>query len=222
MKMIMQRLLTVLGAMGILMGSSQVFAQLEEGRTEFSLYLPYLHTQDLDFDGGAKADIDDGFGFGFSTAYNMTDKLAFRGDLHWIEVDWSGERVFDAALPNQHIDGDYDIVDTHFGLDYYFAEWGDFKPFVNGNLGWAFVDTNIAEGPPVNVCWWDPWWGYVCSWFQETREETVFHYGLGGGVRYDLNRRQYLRLGYYLDWQDVDNGGTVDVGQFRFEFGVSY
>jgi opacity protein-like surface antigen len=101
---------------------------------------------------------------------------------------------------------------------YYFMS-GNFTPFVSGGIGYAFIDTNIPEGPPVNTCWVDPWGGYVCNSYVPTKTESDFSYNAGLGVRFDVNRQFGLQAGYYKSWIDFSNASdTPDFDIWRMDF----
>ena len=93
---------------------------------------------------------------------------------------------------------------------------------MNANLGWTNIDSNISDGEGTTICWWDPWWGYVCDTFLSTYQKDYWHYGIGVGLRVDMNRDTFLRVGYHRRWLDLDNSpGTSSFDGLRFEFGLS-
>src|SRR5262249_25824490 len=80
---------------------------------------------------------------------------------------------------------------------------GDFTPYVSAKVGWSFIDTNIPNGPPVSSCYWDPWWGYICGTWQDTRSFDELAYGVGLGIRWDATSTISVRLGYERNWLDL-------------------
>lgn len=75
----------------------------------------------------------------------------------------------------------------------------------------------------------DRFGGSVDSWSMRVggdyyfSTEDSFTYGIGLGLRFDVIRSHFVRLGYYLDYVDFDNApDTIDFDSFRFEFGFSY
>lgn len=101
---------------------------------------------------------------------------------------------------------------------FYFTE-KPLAPFIQAGLGWTYIDSNVTDGPPSTGCWWDFWWGYVCSNFYSTYSSTDFAYGVGAGVRYDMVGNMFVKGSYTYTW--VDSGAKVDqtFGQFRLELG---
>lgn len=190
---------------------------------EFTLIIPYAYGEEVDFDGGASIDINDDPGFGFGFAYNYSDRFALRGDLTWNSVSYDAIRILDDGnFTRDRWGGDLDVFAMTFGGDFYLTT-GKIAPFVNLNMGWANVDTNIADGPGSSYCWWDPWWGYMCSYYQSTYNKDSWFYGAGVGIRFDLSRNNFIRAGYYQRWMDFDNADSSNAfSGLRFEFGFSY
>jgi hypothetical protein len=94
---------------------------------------------------------------------------------------------------------------------------------VTASAGWAWIDTNIATGPPQTGCWWDPWWGYICTTFQNTKSLDGFSYGLGVGARYDINDQFAVKAAYRMQWVDLSNAsGTPDIDGFELTFGWKF
>ena len=92
-----------------------------------------------------------------------------------------------------------------------------FTPFVEAGAGWTDVDSNIPSGPPTTGCWWDPWWGYICSSFYETYSETRTSYLYGVGVRWEMGSDMVLKGTYSL--MNVDtNAATKDFEQDVLRF----
>jgi opacity protein-like surface antigen len=85
------------------------------------------------------------------------------------------------------------------------------------------VDTNIATEPPQTGCWWDPWWGYVCTTFQDTKTIDGFTYEVGLGARYDFNESFSLSGSYRKTWHDWDHAdGAVDIDTAILSFGYKF
>lgn len=191
------------------------------GHMDASFSMPYFLGKDFNFDGGASVDINSDPGFGFSMAYNVSNHLATRLDFSFNNVSYSGTRVLDdGARTQDRILGSLDTFSLKIGGDYYVLP-GNFTPFLHASLGWHYLDTNIASGPPGSFCWWDPWFGYICDGYQPTYTENNLVYGIGGGLRMDF-RSSFVKLGYHLDYLDVDNTGSIDFETVKLEIGFTY
>lgn len=188
---------------------------------ELTLQTRYLESTEVNFDGGASADINSDLGFGFGVGYNLNDKLALRGNMSWLSASYSATRVLDDGTDTrQNFGSELDASTLSFGADYYFTK-GKFSPFINGSIGWTFVDTNIPAGIPITTCWWDPWWGYLCNTVQPSVSDTEVSYGAAVGFRYDITDKVFLRASigqYYIDYSRSVGDSDYLVSQFEFGF----
>jgi len=203
--------------------SMQAFADRNAGDVNFNAFIPYVFKQDFKFQGGATASTSDDWGFGLGMGVNYTDNISFNADVSWNRISYGASRVLDDG--NNTVESIRSKLDTwsiRLGGDYYFTN-GPVSPFVNGNIGWSFLDTNIPDGPGGTVCWWDPWWGYICQGYRTTFTENTFTYGWGAGVRMELGRTNFIKLGYYdlkIDYDRSTGSSTSD--QIRLEYGWSF
>jgi opacity protein-like surface antigen len=175
-----------------------------------------------DFDGGTTADIKSSTGFLLGFGWHYTDNLEFGANF---EFDSPGYDAHIASnVPGVFFDthGNIDNFRLMFDGTYNFLP-GKFSPYVTAAIGWTWMDTNIATSPPQTGCWWDPWWGYICTTYQNTKTLNGFTYRLGAGVRYDINDRIALHASYKFTWTDVDNAkGTPDSDGFLLGIGWKF
>lgn len=183
--------------------------------TTFGLYL--TGSESVGGTRESSVDIDSGWGAGFSVGYNFTQNLALRFDGAWSRAD------YDAVLDTE----DNGLVEISHELSAFTGQFngvwnildGAFTPYLQAGIGWTYLDSNVRDGPPSTGCWWDPWWGYICSNFYSTYNETNFSWNVGAGLRYEFGRGMFVRGGW--EQMTIDGGGGVDPGfdAFRFEFG---
>jgi opacity protein-like surface antigen len=202
--------------------SSQV--QASQAQTfDITIQVPYMLSEELEFEGGASADLDSDFGFGLGLSFNYTDRFTVVTSVLWNGTDYNATRILD--------DGNNTPVDISSRLDTYrFNVGGEYylsdnvlSPFVAAGIGWSWIDSNVASGPPETVCYWDPWLGYICTTVRPTYTENTFTYNAGAGLRYDLNGNNFLKLGYYQTWSDFDNAdGSSSIGTIRAELGFKF
>ena len=200
-----------------------------EGGFEFSFLSQSIEGETIEFEGGAKAEIQSDVGFGFGLAYNYSNKLALRGDFSWNSARYDATRIIedtddtiDEADETEIYGGIMDTASFMFGGDYYFLDKA-ITPYIGGSLGWTFFDTNVPSGLPQGVCWWDPWYGYICSYSTPTYTTTEFTYGINLGLRADLSRNVYLRLGYYDRWVEFKKANdTSEFGSVRMDLGIKF
>jgi opacity protein-like surface antigen len=154
--------------------------------------------------------------------YRFNSRLELIFGLDWNTVDYdinvapgSGQLGFSGT-------GDLESFTPRVGANFNILE-GDLTPYVTGGVGWSFIDTNIPDGPAQSACWWDPWWGYYCGTWQETRSIDELAYNAGAGVRWDVSSTITLRLGYEKHWIDIGEAtSTPDFDQFKFGVSARY
>jgi opacity protein-like surface antigen len=183
-------------------------AQYREDRWEFSLGTFYQLGTTVDGEEGTGLDTDNEFGFSLGGGYNFSDRVATTFGFQWAGVGYDATAL-DEDLNPVDISGKYDSFTLSGNLVYYFSD-GPLSPYVGAGIGWTWIDTNVPNGPPSTWCWWDPWWGYVCSTSYPTETLNAFSYQATLGLRYEFdNDRTFLRLGYTSQWMDFDaSSGT--------------
>ena len=188
---------------------------------EFGGELIYQDSLDFSSDGGSSASLDSDLGIAFTFGYRMNEKLEFIFGLDWNNIDYTAHLV-DADPPftgNVDVKGTLEAFTPRVGVSYNFMD-GPITPYVSGTIGYAFIDTNIPTGPPVTSCWWDPWYGQICGTWQNTRSADDFMYGVGAGVRWDVNDAWSVKFGYDKRW--IDTSGSPSLDQIRLGVAIMY
>ena len=189
------------------------------GNMDFTFLTRYVDETNVDFDGGTSVNVDDELGFGFSLGYYVNNNLALTGSLSWLSSDYTVNFLADDNVARSYRSR-MDNSTLSFGADYYFSE-GKVSPFISGQFGWTFVDTNIPAGPPTSYCWWDPWWGYICDTDQPTVSESALSYGIAAGLRFDLNKNTFLKASigeYFIDFDNSQGSNGKVITQFELGF----
>jgi opacity protein-like surface antigen len=97
------------------------------------------------------------------------------------------------------------------------------SPYFVGGVGWGWFDSNIATGDVSGVCWWDPWYGYICNAYPETYGSDAFVYRAGAGLRFDATPGFTMKVLYNAQWNDFGNTESVPFqSQIRLEFGSMF
>ena len=151
----------------------------------------------------------------FYTPENRANRWEFGFELLFqdsLDVDFRGGSTADLDS----------AVGFRFGFGYHYNDHLQ----VEFALDYADVDYDAdpvpADDPDVG-CWWDPWWGYICTPYQSTRSVDEFAYQLGVGVRWDISRTFTIRGAYEKQWVDVGTAtSTPDFDVFRIGFGYRY
>ncbi len=202
--------------LALLAGATTADAQSREGRWEFTLGIPYQLGSDATLDHGATLKTDSDIGFLMTAGYNSSERVTWSFGLKWAGVGYDATRV-NSAGGTSRASGTYDAWGLSANLLFNLGS-GPLTPFVGAGVGYTWIDTNILNGIPSTGCWWDPWYGYICSTYYPTKTVDAFNYQAMLGLRYAFNPRTFLRLSYATQWLDTD-GGTPRFDAFGLEIG---
>ena len=186
---------------------------------ELGLLVNRMGSWDITGEKGSSVDVDSDTGWGFSLAYNANEHLNFGFDFTHNSQSYDLTIVpADPVGPATTLS--HKLTNDNFSLNMtYNLLARDLTPFVRAGLGWSDLDSNITDGSGGVVCWWDPWWGYVCSNYYSTYSETSFSYSVGAGLRWDVGTRFSLKASVNQRWMDIDHvDDTSDIyfGQLEF------
>ena len=190
------------------------------GNWDFAMQTRYTTSSDFSGDGGSKLSLDDNLGWGFGFNYHMNNNFALGLAFNWRSIGYQA-LVIDAKEPltTHEYGGNLSISTAALTGDWNILD-GPITPYVNGSIGWTLIDTNILAGV-ASGCWWDPWWGYICSPVPVTYGRSTATYTLGLGGRFEMNDSFFIRAGYEYGWiSDVNVDGTnmlrIDLGLLLF------
>ena len=203
-------------ALALLAGATVANAQSREGRWEYTLGIPYQLGSETTFDGGSTLKTKSDFGFGMTFGYNPSEQVTWSFGLKWAGIGYDANVVKDGG-GTTGISGTYDAWGLSGNLLFNLGQ-GPLTPFVGAGIGYTWIDTNVPNGLPQTGCWWDPWYGYICSTYYPTKSVNSFSYQAMGGLRYAFNPRTFLRLSYASQWIDTSNG-TPRFDVFGVELG---
>ena len=188
------------------------------GQWEFILPIIFTDNATVKGEGGSSVDINSDWGAGFGFGYNINDHFQINGIFSW------GYRSYDATIVQN--DGTTKKYNNSMNTNtialngiFYFLK-GNVTPFVSGGIGITHIDTNIPSGTGSTSCWYDPWWGYMCSTYTPTKTQDDVSYNAGLGVRWDINRQFSLQGSYNKMWIDIQNasGDMPDFDVYKMEF----
>jgi opacity protein-like surface antigen len=191
---------------------------------DFSLGAIYQQGDVASGDGGSSLDVDNAWGIGFSVGYNLTNRINISGDFDFLRPDYTAIVVTepnppDGSMDTTRIDHRLSQFNGRLKGTYYFTD-GPFVPFVEAGIGWSYIDSNVASGPPQGFCWWHPWWGYICESFVDTFSSTEFSYGGALGFRYEMVGNTFIKASY--NYWLLDTGGPradPTLESVRIEYG---
>jgi opacity protein-like surface antigen len=185
------------------------------GRWETNIGIVFQNSASVDFKGGTTADMQSGTGFQAGLGYNLSDHLLLSGSVTFNNIDYKAKIAGDQVGEFFQAKGSLDDFALMFDGTWNFLD-GPFTPFLTAGIGYNWVDTNLATEPPQVGCWWDPWYGYICANFQDTKTIDGFAYEAAVGARYDFNESFAVLGSYRMMWIDLgDAQGTPDFDGFN-------
>jgi len=198
-------------------GLSPVYMEGRGGKWEMFIPLSYVNSSTISGQNGSHADINSDWGLGFGGGYNVNDNFQINGTFTWAYRSYEATIVQSDGASKKY-NNFMDSATLSMNGVFYLLK-GNITPFVSGGVGFTYVDTNIPTSPSSTVCYWDPWWGYVCGGYAPTKTENDLSYNAGVGVRYDVNRKFGMQAGYYKMWIDYSKAGSMpDFDSWRFDF----
>jgi len=202
--------------------NANAFNDSRAEKWEFFLAPQFTNSKLLQFDNGAEADINErssiGFGFGYNLNHHIELSLLFAST----NSNYTGTRIRDdgSDSPEKFTSNLY-TSSIDFGFTFNLLST-PFTPYISANIGSTYVDSGIPTGNITTSCWWDPWWGYVCTPGVQTYTSTEFNYGAGAGLRYDFNRKAYVKAGISKNYIDLGSSNTPDFTSYRMVFGFMF
>jgi len=209
---------------GVGMASQQVFHYVEPHANTWDFYLTVggyfingtnMSAQNVRIDrntfadGSIKIKFSDSFSFGFGVGYNITEQLSVHGMFVYANPDYDATfTVTDPlssssgiAVGDQYcVRGSADVSTGDIAVRYDFLQ-GRIRPFVQGSIGFMYVDTGIANGP--TSWWWDGWyWGGGYS-STPTVNHTYFTLGATAGLNYYFTDRLFGVVSYTANWANT-------------------
>jgi len=181
----------------------------------------YQPTTDVDFDGGSRIEFNSSTAFLIGIGYELSNHFEIGANFTYDDRDYEGLLAGDEPDEDFPVLGNMETMGVMFDLSYYFLT-GRFRPFLTTAAGWNFVDTNVETRPPQVGCWWNPWYGYICESFQDTKSVDGFAYQVGAGVNYRITPTVSLSGSYKMSWLDMpkaDGTPTFDAIQIILNWG---
>ena len=156
--------------------------------------------------------------WGIGLGYFFTDKLGMRFETVM------GSTNFNGTGAGTGVNRDVFLNTGLFCLDFYPIA-SRFTPFLSGGIGWQYAEAALTNMPVTpGYCYWDPWWGYICTGGSyPVYSTTDFVYDFGVGFRWDAPSDFFLKAAIDLNWlrlPEADNYSRQ--GKFSIAFGVNY
>lgn len=184
---------------------------------EASFKLLNNQSNDVDGNNGSKLEIDSDYGWGFTLGYNVNPHILVNFDFSSTTPSYTATAIDGEDGSSTQINHKMDLLESQFNVVYsLFAS--NFTPYVQAGVGWSYIDSKIASGPPSTGCWWT-WWGYVCNSYQNTYHDDRFSYNVAVGFRYELDNSLFFRASYRQAVIDFSGSDDANIGSYHLEVG---
>ena len=202
--------------------NAHAFKDSRDDKWEFFLSPQFTNSKTLEFGNGSKAEINERSSIAFGFGYNINPYIELTTQFASSSSNYTGTRIIDDGSDTpEKFSANLYTSSINFGITYNLLH-KPFTPYISANFGSTYLDSGIPTGDLTSVCWWDPWWGYVCSPQAQTYTSTEFNYGAGAGLRYDFNRKLYIKGGINLNVIDISSSNTADFTTYQFTFGFMF
>ena len=189
------------------------------GKWEASLGALYNTESTTYADFGSNLNIEDDFGWGLSVGYNVNPHLLLNFEWQLMKPTYTATVVAEDQSNSVKTNRKMDLYNSQFNAIYNFST-DNFTPFIQAGVGWSYIDSKIANGKPEGLCWYDPWWGYICNQYQPTYHDTRFTYNVAAGFRYELENYAFIKVSYQQLFIDMLRSASVtDMGVYHIEIG---
>jgi len=208
----------LIGLVAILIGSAATAQTFRDDRWEGTLQLIGSSGQSSQGENGSSIDVDSAVGLAFGAAYNLSEHFAVGFDGTWVEPNYTA--VFNTEENGlQTLRHKMTVFNGQFSAIWNVID-GPITPYLQAGIGWTYIDSNVTDGPPTTGCWWDPWWGYICSGFYSTYSDTRFSWGAEAGLRVEFDNDMFLKGGYSrIDIDGPNNGSDPSLSTWRLQVG---
>lgn len=218
-KILMSKLVIISCVVSLLI-STHADANYTKRSDKWEASFKILNNQSTDIDGqnGSQTSMKSDFGWGFTLGYNLNPHILLNFDFSASTPSYKATLVDGEDGSKHEINHKMDLLESQFNVVYNVFT-SQFTPYIQAGAGWSFVDSNIAKGPPNSICWWDPWWGYVCDSYQNTYNDERFSYNVAVGFRYELDNSLFIRASYKQAFIDFSNSDDASIGSYHLELG---
>ena len=191
------------------------------GRFEAALVLPYQNSVSASDEEGSAVDVDSSMGWGFSLGWNWTEQVNLSYKYMMNKPKYEATFIPD-DLVNSPVHIGYKMSKTSHQLN---ATYNILKrpltPFIAGGVGYTKLNSNIPNGLDRPACWWDPWYGYICSTEWNTFKASEFTYNVGVGLRWDFSDFMFTKAAYTKEFLSLDKG-SLDFDYLTLELGLMF
>ncbi len=188
---------------------------------EFFLAPQAINSKNLQFEHGGETNISKRSSLAIGFGYNLNSNIELGGRFSSSSSSMSGTIVPDDGVetPVPFTSSLY-TSSINFDFTYNFFS-SPFTPYITANLGYTYLDSGIPTGNIGTGCGWYFGW-YYCGPVAQTFTTSEFNYGAGLGLRYDFNRKLYMKGGVSKNILDINSTNTPDFTIYQFIIGFMF
>jgi len=202
--------------------NAHAFKDSRDDKWEFFLSPQFTNSKTLEFDNGAKADINERSSIAFGFGYNINPHIELTTQFASSSANYTGTIIKDGDpdTPEQFTANLY-TSSINFGFTYNILST-PLTPYISANFGSTYIDSGVPTGRVESGYCWYPYYGYILCASAQTYTSTEFNYGAGAGLRYDFNRKLYMKGGININVIDTSSNNTADFTTYQFTFGFMF
>ena len=122
---------------------------------DFSVGGIYQSGDSSDGQSGSSLDVDSALGFGFNVGYNFNNRLNVSADFDFLRPDYTAVVVSEPNPNPGNLHPETTTISHRLSQfngrlkgTFYFTD-GPLVPYVEAGFGWTYIDSNVADGPPL-------------------------------------------------------------------------
>ena len=188
---------------------------------EFFLAPQVINSKALQFEHGSEVNISKRSSLAFGFGYNLSSNIELGGRFSSSSSSMSGTIIQDDS-ENTAVPFTSNLYTSSINFDFTYNIFsGPFTPYITANLGYTYLDSGIPTGNIGTGCGWYFGW-YYCGPVAQTFTSNEFNYGAGLGLRYDFNRKLYIKGGVSKNIIDINSTNTPDFTIYQFIIGFMF
>jgi len=211
-----------IGSLTVLIVTSLYAKNNRNKSMEFYFVPQYIDSKVLNFESGAKADIDSSVSLGFGLGYNFTPNWNLGLLFSYAEADYEGTYYDESGSwqTKRHTlyTSSINLVGT-----YNFMK-GAFTPFVSGHIGYTHTNTGIDNGEDYISCP-PPMYPYppgYCYPYDGAYTDNSVNYGGFAGMRYDFDNRFFMKAAVGVNHIDYNSQNSADFTIYQLTLGSTF
>jgi hypothetical protein len=154
--------------------------------------------------------MDDSWFFGFGVGYNITEQFSVHGQFLFASPDYTATFT-GTSRDGQPVTGDINFEASvsvgDISIRYDFMT-GKFRPFIQGSIGFMYIDTGISNGQRWGGR--DYYYNDYYYWDAPTVAHTYLTLGVTAGANYYFTKNFFGQLSLTGNWASTSGNGMLN------------